>query len=329
MYSFTFGCNDVAIKVETNSRQLLQDLYVLYGEYYCDSATANTTIRYIEGLIDEDVLSSYQIADRENEYETYNYLNYDNHVLTVNLDHYDISKVQFMQRILINTFVMELQKRGYIIVHGACVAKDGQGYIISGNKGAGKTTTLLKMLELGYDFVSNDKVAIKKINGEIVACGIPHSMGIIASDISRFNIDAQYGRYEGPKIYFRVAQIGKALGVNVYNKTNLRAIIFPSYEPGRQELSSSIVPSTRESYGSENIFEETAIAEQKQYLLDIFPKISYVNPDVLDEVHGYKVVQGESTFEQLDEFIQGMNTRNYNKIHRLVKNNVYNNNSNI
>lgn len=304
MLSYIFGCNNVSIKVETNSRRLLSDLYSLYGEYYCDQTSPSFTIKYIEGPITEEVIDNYQIADREDENETYNYINFKKDVLSVHFDHYDISKVQFMQRIMINTFITELQRKGYVIVHGACVAKDGQCYIISGNKGAGKTTTMLKLLEHGYDFISNDKVAIKKINGEIIACGIPHSMGIIAKDVQKYHIEPRYGRYEGPKVYFRVSELSKALDVSVYNKSVLKGIIFPKYQPGTQDIESSLCEDNLNQFGPDNIFEEDAVADQKSYLLDILQPIEYANPSVVNEVPGYNVIQGEETFEQLSNFIQ-------------------------
>lgn len=304
MYSYVFGCNDVGLKIESNSHKLVKDLLDLYGDYYSDKGIKpTTTIRYLE----KNIPDNYQVIDRENENESYNYLSYDEEsdTLTVSFDgEYTSDKLSFMQRIMCNVFIMEFQRNGYAIVHGACVSKDGESFIISGNKGAGKTTTLIRLLEQGYDFISNDKVAVKEENGRVVTCGIPHSMGIIKEDVGNFNIDQKFGRIDGPKIYFRVADLGDALDVNVFNKGYLNKMIFPRYEKGREELSISDCSNNLEQLGRENIFKEEAVADQKSYLLKIMKKIDYVDAVCINKVPGSVVKQGEETFDQLGRFIK-------------------------
>ncbi len=307
MYNYVFGCNGVAIKIETNNKQLLYDLYNLYGEYYSKQSIPSFTIKYIEGLITSDVLQDNQVIDRENENESYNYLNCTNNTLFVYFDKYSNNKFQFMQRIMINVFITELQRHGYVIIHGACVTKDDQGYIISGDKGAGKTTTMLKLLEQGYDFVSNDKVAIKKINGEIIACGIPHSVGIVAEDLDKYRINTQYGRYEYPKVYFKVSELPKALDTSVYNQTTLVGFLFPKYLPRTQYIKHQLCENNLKQIGAVNIFEENAVANQKSYLLDILEPIKYADASVINEIPGYHIVQGDETFDQLAIFIETKN----------------------
>lgn len=304
MYSYVFGCNDVGLKIESNSHKLVKDLLDLYGDYYSDKGIVpTTTIRYLEKTVPDD----YQVKDREDENESFNYLSFDEETdtLTVCFDgEYTSDKLSFMQRIMCNVFIMEFQRNGYSIVHGACISKDGESFIISGNKGAGKTTTLLRLLEQGYDFISNDKVAVKEENGRVVTCGIPHSMGVVKEDIANFDIDEKLGRIDGPKIYFRVADLGEALNVNVFNKGYLNRMIFPRYEKGREELIITDCSNNLEQLGSHNIFVEDAVAEQKSYLLKIMKKIDYVDATCINSVPGSLVRQGEETFDHLGKFIK-------------------------
>lgn len=305
MYSYVFGCNDVGLKVESNSYHLINDLVDLYGDYYSDKdVQPSITIRYLE----KSVLDDYQVRDKEIEEELDNYLKFDEdtNTLIVGFDgeYSNDDKLSFMQRIMCNVFIMEFQRKGYAIIHGACISKDGESFIISGNKGAGKTTTLLRLLEQGYDFISNDKVAVKEEDGRVVTCGIPHSMGIIKEDVNNFNIDASLGRYDGPKIYFRVADLGKALNINVFNKGHLNRMIFPQYEKGREELDISECHDNLEQLGEHNVFKEEAVAEQKSYLLRIMKKIDYVDTGAINKVSGEVVKQGEGTFHQLGSFIK-------------------------
>lgn len=313
MYSYVFGCNDVALKVESNSKKLVEDLVNLYGDYYSDGVIVPMiTIRYLENYVFEN----YIVKDREDENESYNYLNFDsqNNTLIASFDdEYSDKKLQFMQRIMCNVFIMEFQRNGYAIIHGACVAKDGNSFIISGSKGSGKTTTLLRLLEQGYDFISNDKVAVKMENGQVVTCGIPHSVGVIKEDIDSFKIDKSLGICEGPKIYFRVVDLRKALNIDVYSKAYLTGIIFPQYEKGRCEIAVSRCTDNFTQLGEHNIFYEDAVALQKSYLLKIMKPIKYEKGICINTVNGNIVKQGEETFDQLDNLINTILNENNSK----------------
>jgi glycosyl transferase family 2 len=51
----------------------------------------------------------------------------------------------------------ELVRRGYALVHGACVVQGNDAYLITARTDTGKTTTMLKLLDtLPYEFVSDD-----------------------------------------------------------------------------------------------------------------------------------------------------------------------------
>lgn len=308
MYKYSFGCNEVTICIESNSEELVEDLIELYGNYYKDDIKSPTfTIKYIEN---SKLIDDYELRDRENEDETFNYIKYDTKTSILNVDfenkYNKENKLDFMQRILINMFVLAFQKNGYSIIHGACISKDGNAFIISGDKGAGKTTTMLRMLENGYDFISNDKVAVKKMGDKVIVCGIPHSMGIIKEDIDKYKIKKEYGRVDGSKIYYRVAEISSAMGVNAINKAVLKSIIFPKYEKGRQFIETTRTSQNCRQLGRDNIFFNNAVSEQKRYLSDLVGYIEYDIPRYLDDVDGIKVTQGKDTFEQLSRYLNNI-----------------------
>lgn len=51
----------------------------------------------------------------------------------------------------------EFVRRGYALVHGACIVQDDHAYLITARTDTGKTTTMLKLLdERPYEFVSDD-----------------------------------------------------------------------------------------------------------------------------------------------------------------------------
>ena len=55
----------------------------------------------------------------------------------------------------------ELVRRGYALVHAACVGRDGQAFLITARTDTGKTTTMLKLLDRGgLGFVSDDLIIV-------------------------------------------------------------------------------------------------------------------------------------------------------------------------
>mgnify|MGYP003364956716 CR=1 FL=1 len=75
-----------------------------------------------------------------------------------------------------------------ILLHSACaMSQDGKGILICGDKGAGKTTTLVNLLAAGYDLVSNDLTFAKMIDGEVFVKGTPESINIGFGTAAKFS----------------------------------------------------------------------------------------------------------------------------------------------
>ena len=51
--------------------------------------------------------------------------------------------------------------RGYILLHSACLDKDGSGLLMSAPPDTGKTTTVLKCVKNGFSFLSDDMTIIR------------------------------------------------------------------------------------------------------------------------------------------------------------------------
>jgi len=54
--------------------------------------------------------------------------------------------------------------RGYILLHSACLDKDGSGLLMSAPPDTGKTTTVLKCVKNGFSFLSDDMTIIRLPN---------------------------------------------------------------------------------------------------------------------------------------------------------------------
>ena len=66
----------------------------------------------------------------------------------------------------------EMRERGYVVLHAAGLELDGSGFALAGRAGAGKTTTLLKLVEAGGVFVSNDRLLVRRDDGGFEMRGV-------------------------------------------------------------------------------------------------------------------------------------------------------------
>lgn len=65
-----------------------------------------------------------------------------------------------------SSFGFLMIQRGHIALHGSCMVQDNNGIIITGESGAGKSTTATWLSLKGYKFISDDVTAIKYSDGK-------------------------------------------------------------------------------------------------------------------------------------------------------------------
>lgn len=63
-------------------------------------------------------------------------------------------------RRFIISFDLNWVKKGYPLIHGSAVGKDGRAYVFSARGGTGKTITTLNFVKRGFDFYSDDSVIL-------------------------------------------------------------------------------------------------------------------------------------------------------------------------
>lgn len=71
-----------------------------------------------------------------------------------------------------NRFIEHKLNGGCLLGHAAGVSHDGVGLSLAGFSGMGKSTLSLHMMNLGLDFVSNDRVMVGKDNGNLMMYGV-------------------------------------------------------------------------------------------------------------------------------------------------------------
>lgn len=73
----------------------------------------------------------------------------------------------------------EAENRDSACIHATCVAVGGQGLLIVGSSGAGKSGLALRMMALGAALVADDRVALRMDQGHVMAEAMPHIGGLI------------------------------------------------------------------------------------------------------------------------------------------------------
>jgi HprK-related kinase B len=73
-------------------------------------------------------------------------------------------------------FGLSLLAQGYVMVHASAIVHTGRGdaLVFIGNSGSGKSSLALQLIERGgYDFLSNDRVLMRKEKGVVRVAGLP------------------------------------------------------------------------------------------------------------------------------------------------------------
>ncbi|MGG4094498.1 hypothetical protein [Paenibacillus lautus] len=82
----------------------------------------------------------------------------------------------------------ERENNNEVPLHSGAIVVDNIGMLVMGNKGSGKTSTILAMLNSGANFVSNDLVFFKKCNNDYYAMGTPESIRIGIGTLKQYSI---------------------------------------------------------------------------------------------------------------------------------------------
>ena len=96
--------------------------------------------------------------------------------------------VIYVARIVRAVFRFLFVKDNWVLFHASAYADDDGGHLIIGNKFDGKTYTLLQKLKTtsNAQFISNDKVFLKRVGDDVLITALPHKAGIRFGTIKDF-----------------------------------------------------------------------------------------------------------------------------------------------
>jgi HprK-related kinase B len=66
-----------------------------------------------------------------------------------------------------------LLDRGSAMIHASAVVRDGRALAIAGDSGLGKSSVAVRLLERGFDFLTNDRLIVEPAHQGVVAHGLP------------------------------------------------------------------------------------------------------------------------------------------------------------
>ena len=141
------------------------------------------------------------------------------------------------------TLALAAECRSHLVFHAAGLARDGQGVILCGESGRGKSTLATRLVAAGFDFLSDELVAVAPEAAEML--GFPRAIGL--KDLSPFAGQPGMGELA------RESEPRPAGGVAYFNPNRLRpgcvrhrawpaVLVFPRYTPTAPEGSRRLSP---------------------------------------------------------------------------------------
>jgi len=184
----------------------------------------------------------------------------------------------------------KLNEKGYSIIHGAGISRDGSGYVFSGQGGCGKTTTALYSLENGYKFLGDNFLILHKdrVYSYLSPLNI-FSFNFLTS------LKKSLGRLK--KVEYHVkAVLSKTTGITIVTKVNPK-LVFPRSVGSQSGLTKLFVVLPNNDWKAQKISKQDA----KRYLVSNV-KLDFVSMTKYFSMYGF--VFPESAFGRFWEIYE-------------------------
>lgn len=124
-------------------------------------------------------------------------------------------------------------------LHSACVGYNKKAVALLGKKFSGKTTLCLQLLKNGWDYISNDKLILQRVEDGIHCWGLPIAMGVREGTKELFLEYLQGLKVEEPdnRLFLYPHEIAERYNTRIINDAPLYLIVLPTYEPNANEIS--------------------------------------------------------------------------------------------
>lgn len=194
------------------------------------------------------------------------------------------NKTNLLIYFVINIFNRLLELKGFFAIHSSCVSKDNEGIAFVAPRNSGKTCSVLNLMNNGYDFVTNDKLAIKGEDEYIEGVGIPQSISIrLSPEFCSLKENQKYidfakkrniqllnnNQIDGDSLLLSEIELLKLNSAKAIQNTNIKHIIRPFYDCKQSEA--KFIPMTDEDISF--LIEDQSIPlvhETKSFLKNLF-----------------------------------------------------------
>ncbi|WP_034640898.1 HprK-related kinase B [Desulfovibrio inopinatus] len=181
--------DDLRIDLKTNSLKLVDDLREYYHEFLAEGEEASVVVTAIE-MPNLDLNLPFVTKERDPGKTSLKeqYVDFPDGRIVRKIktgmifmfgdgDHYAFGSCIENQAQIINflnnRFIEIVIKRGSLLFHAAGVAVDGLGLSLAGFSGAGKSTLALHIMRRGTDFISNDRLMVRRRESGLEMIGVP------------------------------------------------------------------------------------------------------------------------------------------------------------
>jgi len=89
-----------------------------------------------------------------------------------------VKTIRFLQIALLEPIRFALHFQGIFFIHASGVAQGDRGVLFIGPPGAGKSNTALQLVKSGYQFLSDDKIGLRKKSGYVEMLFSPEWLGL-------------------------------------------------------------------------------------------------------------------------------------------------------
>jgi HprK-related kinase B len=180
------GFGDVRVDV-TGEEKLLRRLAGYFGGFVAQSASATSlpsTLALVEGTAPEPgiALTPWDSRGKDSfgDIDGYRLVRKDRTGVLIQVHGRDWTMQGPLSRnfsqvvnVIGAMYGLRVLARGCAMVHASYVARDGKGLAVVGQSGTGKSSVAVRLLEEGFEFVSNDRLILELNGKDVIGHGLP------------------------------------------------------------------------------------------------------------------------------------------------------------
>ena len=143
---------------------------------------------------------------------------------------------------------------GVVPVHCACLSKDGDGLLLAGNSGVGKSTLSVGLAQVGYDYISDDWTFLRREGEKLLAYGLSPIVKLLPDAIEYFPqlAELQVHTSLNGELAYEVS-MSDAFGASVTRRCEPRCFVFLERTPVPGSEFDAITPEQASEYVASSV----------------------------------------------------------------------------